>query len=571
MSTKTTFKRVALVTVAALGFGVLTSVAPASAATANSGVEAITGITFSTATAPVAGNAGDAVQTTVRFKTSTTAQQAAQPAVLLISSPATSAMASVAYTVAVTKGKYSFSQGALDNDTNIATTGEGAAILTIATSDVDGTGETVNRSATGTALTFEKTYLNAWYDVAGTYKWSVWDDLDASGTINGSEFSVIHTVVVADGTAAITGTVAAHNATSGIASTNGSLVKISLKDAAGNAANVDSAGGVKATVSGSAIITTASNTTASYIIPRTSFNGSGNAWINVTNTVAEVVTVTLSGVGSTTITGNVPSLTFVSTAGTSTTTPVKLSTGSKIAGSAGSSTAGLGSTVGLKTGVTAVAAPVKEDVNVTDTFGTITGKSGAVYSAVVTNGVTDCTECGSFTIATGFTEAGQTFTVGINGSAAETITASRAALTAGTIVITSYTRTVAQGSANSFTITVKDQYGTAYASAVVTPSLSSTSRNYGLVTFSTLVTDASGKATLTYTDASTSTTNMTDTLDFTSTVTATNAAVITYTADATLGISTRLITSNDTDSTGVALPVVSPAGIGTGDGTEGRA
>ena len=31
MSTKTTFKRIALVTVAALGFGVLTSVAPASA------------------------------------------------------------------------------------------------------------------------------------------------------------------------------------------------------------------------------------------------------------------------------------------------------------------------------------------------------------------------------------------------------------------------------------------------------------------------------------------------------------------------------------------------------------
>ena len=34
MSTKTTFKRVALVAVAALGFGVLTSVAPASAAIA---------------------------------------------------------------------------------------------------------------------------------------------------------------------------------------------------------------------------------------------------------------------------------------------------------------------------------------------------------------------------------------------------------------------------------------------------------------------------------------------------------------------------------------------------------
>jgi len=232
------------------------------------------------------------------------------------------------------------------------------------------------------------------------------------------------------------------------------------------------------TVSGSAIITTGSNTTSSYIIPRSSFDGSGNAWINVTNATAEVVTVTLSGVGSTTVSGNVPSLTFVSTAGVSTTTPVKLSTGSKIAGAAGSSTAGLGSTIGLKTNVTAVASPVKEDVNVTDTAGTITGKASAAYSLAVTNGATDCTECGSFTIATGFTQEGQTISVNVGGGTPEVITASRAALTAGTIAITDYTRTVAKGSSNSFTITVKDQYGTAYASAVVTPSLSSTSRNY---------------------------------------------------------------------------------------------
>ena len=42
MSTKTTFKRIALVAVAALGFGVLTSVAPASAVGANDNITAIT-------------------------------------------------------------------------------------------------------------------------------------------------------------------------------------------------------------------------------------------------------------------------------------------------------------------------------------------------------------------------------------------------------------------------------------------------------------------------------------------------------------------------------------------------
>jgi len=581
MSTKTTFKRIALVTVAALGFGVLTSVAPASAATANGGVEAITSIAFSAASVPVAGNAGDAVQTTVRFKTSTTVQQEVQPNVVLISSPATSAMASVAYNAAVTKGKFSFSQGALDNDTNIATTGEGAALLTIVTGDVDGTGGTDNRAADGTKLTFETTYLNAWYDVAGTYKWSVWDDLDASGTINGSEFSAVYTVVVADGTAAITGTVAAFNSTSGAGSTNGSLVKITLKDAAGNAANVDSAGGVKVTVSGSAVVANAptttswpaigTNTTSSVIIPRTAINGKGEVWINVTDATAEVVTVTLSGVGSSTVSGNVPSLTFVTTAGASTAAAVPLGTGSKIAGAAGSYTAGLASTVSLKTGVTAVTTAVKEDVDVTDgSKGTVTGRSSGRYSLAVTNcsttAYTASVDCGNFSIATGFTQEGQTVAVSIGGSS-QTITASRAALTAGTIVATDATRTAAKGSSNSISITVKDQYGTAFASAVVTPSLSATSRNYGLVTFASLVTDAKGIATLTYTDASTSTTNMSDAITFTSTVTGT--AAITFTADATLGISTRLITSNDTDSLGVALPVVTPVAISTGDGVEG--
>ena len=570
MSTKTTFKRVALVTVAALGFGVLTSVAPASAVTANSGVEAITSIAFSAASVPVAGNAGDAVQTTVRFKTSTTAQQEVQPAVVLISSPATSAMASVAYNAAVTKGKFSFTTGTLTDATNIASGADVSGVLTIATTDVDGTGGTDNRAADGTKLTYEKTYLNAWYDVPGTYKWSVWDDLDASGTINGSEFSAVYTVVVADGTAAITGTVTPFNATSGAGSTHGSLVKISLKDAAGNAANVDSAGGVKVTVSGSAIITTGSNTTSSYIIPRTSFNGSGNAWINVTNATAEVVTVTLSGVGSSTVTGNVPSLTFVTTSGASTAAAVPLGTGSKIAGAAGSYTAGLASTVSLKTGVTAAATALKEDVDVTDgSKGTVTGVASGQYSLAVTNCSTTAyaasVDCGSFSIVTGFTQADQTVAVSIGGSS-QTITASRAALTAGTIVATDATRTAAKGSSNSITITVKDQYGTAFAGAVVTPSLSATSRNYALVTFATLVTDASGKATLTYTDASTSTTNMSDAITFTSTVTGT--AAITFTADATLGISTRLITSNDTDALGVALPVVTPVAIVTGDGTE---
>jgi hypothetical protein len=63
MSTKTTFKRVALVAVASLGFGVLTSVTPASAGTQTSTPTAIT-VTTPTVTARV----GDTVSSTFSYK-----------------------------------------------------------------------------------------------------------------------------------------------------------------------------------------------------------------------------------------------------------------------------------------------------------------------------------------------------------------------------------------------------------------------------------------------------------------------------------------------------------------------
>ncbi len=559
MSTKTTFKRIALVAVAALGFGVLTSVAPASALT----TEYVTSITATSATAPVAGPAGAAVVTTVTFKTSTTATTTQmRPTALLISKPATSAMAYETADGTVVAGKFQFATA------SAGSTNSSAADVTIDTLDTSGT--SVNLSATGTALAYENQFLLAHYDVAGTYKFVVFDDLNADGQINGSEFSQVITIVAADGTAAITGTVAAHNATSGAASTYGSLVKISLKDAAGNAANIDSAGGVKVTISGSgkvSYVNTANvDDVTSYILGRTAFNGSGEAWINVTNATAEVVTATLSGVGSTTITGNVPSLTFVAAIGATVAVPTSIATGSLVGTiSANAADYKLAGTVGLKT---TGATTARDDVNVTDsTEGTITGLASAQYSLAVA-GATSGTNPGSFSIATKSTAVGQSFTVDINGGTALTLTSAASSMTGGSIVIADYTRTVAKGSTNSFTITVKDNFASAKANVVVTPALSSTSRNFGLVTFTTLVTDASGKATVSYTDVSTSTTNMTDTFDFTATVSATNAAVLTYTTDETLGISTRLITSNDTDALGVALAVVTPVAISTGDGVE---
>ena len=60
MSTKTTFKRIALVAVASMGFGVLTSIAPASAVT-NLDTK-VKGVTVSSSTPARAGIEGSLLQ-----------------------------------------------------------------------------------------------------------------------------------------------------------------------------------------------------------------------------------------------------------------------------------------------------------------------------------------------------------------------------------------------------------------------------------------------------------------------------------------------------------------------------
>jgi hypothetical protein len=580
MSTKTTIKRIALVAVSALGLGMVTTVA-ANATAGSLTTEYVTAISASNATVPVAGSAGAAVITTVTFKSSTTSTSVeALPTALLISKPATSAMAYETADGTVAAGKFEF-----------ATTSGGSTNTTaanLALSATDSTGEVVNRAADGTANSFRKVYLNANYDVAGTYKYVFFDDLNASGTIDGNEFSYVWTVVVADGSAAITATSAAHNSTSGAGSTYGSLVKISLKDAAGNAANVDSAGGVKVTVSGSgqvAYVNGSSVTAAStYVIGRTSFNGSGNAWINVTDASAEVVAVTLSGVGSTTVSGGSVNLTFVSTAGA---TSGQVSAGATYpnigAIASNAANAKVGSTVYLQTGATLVAASAthdKDDVNVTDTAGTITGKAGVSYSLAIATGTTGDDYSGAFSIATGTTAAGQTFAVQINSGTAVTFTSAAQSHTSGAVKTlisgaTSYSAAATLTSVKLATITVTvkayDQFSGAYANTTITPSFSSSSRNYGQV-LSTIVTGSAGTATFSFTDANTSasTTATSDVISF-SDGTNTGTLTITYAADADYGVSTMVIDSNDTDSTGATLPAssITPVAISTGDGAEG--
>jgi hypothetical protein len=84
------------------------------------------------------------------------------------------------------------------------------------------------------------------------------------------------------------------------------------------------------------------------------------------------------------------------------------------------------------------------------------------------------------------------------------------------------------------------------------------------------ITNASGNAVLTYTDASTSTTSLVDTLTFTAASGVTDTASVTYTSLAGLGVSTVLATTTQTSATtGADLTTITPFAIAAGsDGVE---
>jgi len=289
MSTKTTFKRVALVAVAALGMSVLSTTA------ANAATVYTTAITVTTDKAPVAGVNGTAVTHTLRFSTATTAAVTVEPNVILTSKPAGSVLAyqTEGAATAPASVKYEIDDNA--SPTADGTDANGVDLTTI----VPGTGV-----AAGFATSQGVVYLHARYDVAGTYTYTIFDDQGTDdGVLNGTDFSTTFTVVVgATGvTSTYVATVSAQNSSSVVDGTNGSLVKIGLTSA-GVAASPDNAGGVRVTLTGSAKVDRVNDgnvdNSTTYTLGNGDFNGSGFAWINVTNTAAETVTLTLSGTGS---------------------------------------------------------------------------------------------------------------------------------------------------------------------------------------------------------------------------------------------------------------------------------
>jgi hypothetical protein len=578
MSTKTTFKRVALVAVAALGLGVVSSVAPASAATVYT-----TAISVTTSAAPVAGATGTTVTHTVRFSTATTAAVAIYPRAILTSTPASSLMASRADAqTALAAGTYELSSATAFDGTNGDMNVNGGTVNTVA-------------AASDTRYTYSQgyAYLHARYDVAGTYVWTIWDDATtATGAVNGLETSTTFTVVVGatGSTASYTATSSAYNTTSVVDGANGALVKISLTSG-GAAASPDLAGGVRVTVTGTGDIAKVNNNpvtaTTTFILGSGDFNGSGNAWVNITNATAQVVTVTLSGTGSMASSFTAPApvvLTFTAEIASAAATIInKGSLTGLLQATADKATIGAdGTATANKAGTSALTfqttksdatAAALDAVTVTDGTGApITGAaSGYAYDILVASGDSDvCTTyCGTFTVTPAWTSTivGQTFEVAdMTTGFGTTVTSATAAATTATVTSADVIRSV-YGGTHSFTVNVDDQFGLNMSNVAVSAAIAG--RN-STVNVASAISNASGNAVLTYTDASTSTTSLVDTLTFTAASGVTDTASVTYTSLAGLGVSTVLATTSQTSATtGADLTTITPFAIAAGsDGVE---
>jgi hypothetical protein len=183
MSTKTTFKRVALVAVASLGFGVLSSVAPASAAEAAGLTTAINGVALTTNTNAISSNVSLAVGMTT-----------AEGAAATITAPTVTLSAKVtSYPVGGAANITAAAATAADTagDANLAGTMTYVQTAPYASCVQTGANDAVTAvgTTTGTAAGAGFCKLTFTPAVAGTYIVTVWRDYANVGAINDNEVS----------------------------------------------------------------------------------------------------------------------------------------------------------------------------------------------------------------------------------------------------------------------------------------------------------------------------------------------------------------------------------------------
>jgi trimeric autotransporter adhesin len=590
MSTKTTFKRVALVAVAALGFGVLSSVAPASATP-------ITPTLVTVGTVPVA-QVGVTHTTPVTFTAPFAAQTDTHTiTVRVVSAPTGSVYAGTLGTAKVTAGtvgtswinstSYSGSGGTtVAGNIGIVSTGTAASngvVSGLATNTTyPAASALLTHSSWVTPDTTSKADVTIMPDVAGSY--TVLVSTSSTQTLAGTQ-----AYAAGDASATYTFTTGAAVASISLAavtgapiggSTYGQIYKVTIKDAAGAVTQLASGQAINLTSNvsttniGEITAGCTSGCTATYNgagvtagLDNTNFSA-GVAYIQIKDATAAaadaVITATGSGLLADTLTSTVGFSTLLGTTFASSTigdaaTAVRPGSGKKGIATAGASVSdevspSVTSHSYLVTVATAVTAAKSVAVDWNDVSGQITGLVGARYSTAITAAKTTGEATLSATTAAMLNGYSFSATVGTTTPATVTVTSATATSAASTIAVApNSVIKAAHGSASALSAVLKDQFGAAKANTVV--SVSVTGRN-ATTTSTTLSTDADGRVAYTLTDAGTAaTTNKQSVVTFTpSSGNGTAASVTVNFTDSALGINLVELatpTSDDTAATGV--------------------
>jgi hypothetical protein len=545
MSTKTTFKRVALVAVAALGLGMV-SVAPS---------QAVVPSAISVGTVPAfTPGITSKIPVTFALPAGTVSTDSITVVARVVSAPVTSfstAKAAVSGTAAI----LSEAADATTFTWSRPSAGTSGAAGTLGTEIYNGT------SANWTAA---NSYTLHSTDLLGQVTLNLEFKPDVAGSYT-IMFAVGDSVTLQTPTAlaaASTATLAGQVSTSVTLTTVGSPTTATLTPHNAVAATTVASGGslLKVTLgglllgAGQSITLSASASTVSFsdsVLTNGDFVA-GTAYVNVYNTAEGTPTITASQSGL--LTGFTPISTPIEfKAATSTSTAVigvATSQTSYVIGTpSGSndvvvtaSTTRTTQTICVTDTTAAEDADVVNYVKFTDTSGKLTGKANATFAVPVTvpTSTTAASRKGCVTVS-GTLLNSQSFTANIlSTNATDQMLVTGATRTADTIAITPTTSLLAaEKSTNVFTATVKDQFGSVISGRTILISL--VGRNAKVV--DNAITDAAGQVSYSLVDAGT--VGVTDTLTFTdsSVAAATKTATVTYGA---IAVETMTLTGGNT-------------------------
>jgi hypothetical protein len=592
MSTKTTFKRIALVAVAALGLGLVSTVS------ANAASIAPTAITVGTIPTAQVGVVNRVPVTVTMPSTATTADTFAVM-VRVTAAPTGSAYRSINTGTTLVSGVAATGNTVKAIIDITKATGNGG-VISAATASTDGLNVNANFSPSSaqvaTGGTFTATFwIDMTPDVAGSYTVLVSTNGDDDATVDNAGYTAGDantSYTVSTGATATSVVLASVAPSTGIAgASTGMLFKATIKDAAGAVAQLGvnetigfalTSGAGAVTVVGISATAGTNIGTASATYAATSANfTNGVGYFRFVNDTAETAVITATGTGllSSSVTGTLSFVTKTETTASSAVITDSATQAAAITAGTGGRTAVSGAyaqsvsraatshsyTVTYGTPATIVDGTTSYDaVNVVDTSGKITGIVLGSYTAAVAISASTTTltsgNKSAFSITATLATAGNSFTATIGGS---TLTVSSAAP-----VVTAITATPAGpirqtvGSSTAITAQVTDQFGAAVALSAV--NASTTGRNAS-TSATALVSDASGYVTYTRTDAGTAATVLVqDTVTFTSgsVTSVTDALVINY---GTTTVGTVTCTSGAELDTATS---VTYRDISSGDGAE---